>query len=152
MAGGLMSMQRWLWVTMPRFWEQLRGGSLDHGLAVEWTCDKRTRRGDVALLYRADMAKDIAHLFRVDSDDQWEDVHPLDPRRRAWYCKSTLVHTLRQPLLLPDLRADRRLRSWPALDLNLHGLSFEIDPGVWRVLLELAHPLDRIDLRRRGGR
>lgn len=144
-------MQRWLWVTMPRFWEQLRGGRLDHGLEVEWTCDKRTQRGDVALLYRADLAKDIAHLFRVDNDDLWQDEHPMDLHRMAWYCEATLVHTLRRPLLLADLRAEPRLESWQALDLNLHALAFEIDHHTWRVLLELAHPLDRIDLRRHAG-
>ena len=70
---------------------------------------------------------------------------------QAWYCEATLVHTLRHPLLLADLRREARLASWPALDLNLHALAFEIDPPTWRVLLELAHPLDRIDLRRHGG-
>jgi hypothetical protein len=48
------------------------------------TCDRHSRRGDVALLYRADVAKDIAHLFRVDDDELWEDVHPVDPKRTAW--------------------------------------------------------------------
>jgi|ERR1035438_9084869 hypothetical protein len=66
-------MQRWLWVTEPQFWVKLRGVQLDHGLPVTWTCDKQARRGDVALLYRVDPAKDIAHLFRVDTDDPWLD-------------------------------------------------------------------------------
>jgi len=143
--------QRWLWVTQPDFWAQLQGGRLEHGLKIEWTCDKKARHGDVALLYRADMAKDIAHLFRVDSDKPVEGEHPLDANRKAWWCHATLMHTLRHPLLLPDLRAEPRLASWAALEANFHALSFEIDDTVWRVLLEFAHPLDRIDLRRYGS-
>lgn len=143
-------LQRWLWVTQPQFWEQLHGGGLDDGVEVEWTCDRHSRRGDVALLYRADVAKDIAHLFRVDDDELWEDVHPLDPKRKAWYCDATLVYTLQHPLPLANLRAERRLQSWPALDLNMHALAFEIDAATWRVLLELAHPRDRIELRKHG--
>lgn len=144
-------MQRWLWVTRPEFWEQLRGGQLDQGLRVEWTCDKDTRRGDVALLYRADLAKDMAYLFHVDDDELTWNVHPLDAGKEAPYCNATLVHPLRQPLLLPDLREEPRLDAWPALDLNFHGLAFDIPAAIWRVLLHLAHPLDRIALRRFGG-
>jgi tetratricopeptide (TPR) repeat protein len=144
--------QRWLWVTKPQFWLKLRGVPLDRGRTVEWTCDKRTRRGDVALLYRVDPAKDVAHLFGVDTDDPWLDTHPTDPRRDAWWCEATLLHTLQQPLLLSDLRAESRLDGWAALDFDLHALSFEVPPDVWRVLLRLAHPLDRIALRRYGER
>jgi|ERR1035438_9194421 hypothetical protein len=147
-ALSVLSMQRWLWVTQPQFWEQLHGGGLDDGVEVNWTCDRTSRRGDVALLYRAEVAKDIAHLFRVDDDELWEDVHPVDSKRRAWYCNATLVYTLHHPLPLPVLRAEPRLQSWPALDLNMHALAFEIDPPTWRVLLELAHPRDRIELRK----
>ena len=145
-------MQRWLWVTKPQFWVKLRGVPLDRGRDVTWTCDKRTRRGDVALLYRVDPAKDIAHLFRVDTDHPWLDTHPTDPKRDAWWCSATLLHTFQQPLLLADLRAESRLEGWTALDFNLHALAFEIPSDVWRVLLNLAHPLDRIALRRYGGR
>jgi hypothetical protein len=35
--------------------------------------------------------------------------------------------------------------------VNFHGLAFDLPPPVWRTLLDLAHPLDRIDLRKRGG-
>lgn len=141
----------WLWVTEPRFWGTLRGGSLDHGLLVTWTCDKRTWHGDLALLYRADLAKDIAHVFKVESDDPWLDVHPTDPKRDAWWCDATRVHTLQHPLLLWDLREDSRLDGWIALQVNLHALSFEIPHHIWRALLDRAHPLDRIAFRRSGG-
>jgi hypothetical protein len=30
------TVQRWLWVTKPQFWEQLHGGGLDDGVEVEW--------------------------------------------------------------------------------------------------------------------
>jgi hypothetical protein len=66
-----------LWVTQPEFWSQLQGGQLDRGLSVEWTCANDTLPGDVALLYRADMAKGIAYLFRVDREQPWLDTIPF---------------------------------------------------------------------------
>lgn len=144
-------MRRWLWVTQPEFWSQLQGGQLDRGLSVEWTCANDTLPGDVALLYRADMAKDIAYLFRVDGEQPWLNDHPLRPNHDAYWCEAKLVHPLRQPLLLSDLRRDPRLDRWAALEINFHALAFEIDGRVWDALLDLAHPLDRIALRRYGS-
>lgn len=136
---------------MPEFWSRIPGGRVAKGQPYEWTCDADSRRGDVALLYRADAAKDIAHVFRVDNDDLWEDEHPLEPSKTTWYCDCTLVHTMHQPLLLWDLREEPRLQDWAALQVNFHDLSFEIPSHVWKALLSLAHPLDRIEMRRAGG-
>jgi hypothetical protein len=143
--------RRWLWVTQPEFWAKLPGGQLGRGQKVRWTCNEETRRGDVALLYRADMAKDIAHVFRVEDETPEIGEHPLDPGREVPYCDATLVHTFHHPLLLWDLRNEPGLVGWPPLAVNFNGSSFEIENGIWQVLLGLAHPRDRIELRRHGG-
>jgi hypothetical protein len=54
---------------------------------------------------------------------------------------------LPESLPLSQLRADSRLDGWAPRDLNLHALSFEVPPEVWRELLRIEHLLDRIALR-----
>lgn len=92
-------MQRWLWVTRPDVWAKIHGGSLTHGESYTWTCDEETHERDVALLYRADAAKDIAHVFRVASSP-WEDDHFSRPGETDWWCECELVSTFRQPIQL----------------------------------------------------
>jgi hypothetical protein len=148
-----LGMERWLWVTQPDFWANLAIDGSDDGLAYEWTCDRRSEHGDLALLYRADPAKDIAHLFRIESSnvELWETDHPYIPGQDAWWCDASLLYTLRHPIGLADLRRTRDLADWPAVAVNMHSLVFSIDPAQWTALLGLAKPQDRIALRRHGG-
>jgi hypothetical protein len=73
--------------------------------------------------------------------------------RRAW--RGTATRRLCTPFIVlwrcPSCELSPRLQTWPALDLDMHALAFGIDPPTWRVLLELADPLDRIALRKYGG-
>lgn len=143
-------MRRWLWVTRPDVWATIPGGALAHGGQYEWTCHEETRPRDVALLYRADAAKDVAHVFRVHSDP-WEDDHFSKKGETDWWCECELVHTLKQPLQLWDMRQRKALDDWLPMQVGFHGTAFAVEPAHWRDLLDLAHPLDRIALRRFGG-
>ena len=60
-------MQRWIWVTHPEFDPQLQPHGRSDDRLGKWTCHEDTRRGDCALLYRTEPAKDIAHAFKVES-------------------------------------------------------------------------------------
>ena len=144
-------MQRWIWVTHPEFYSQLQPHGRSDDRLWKWTCHEDTRRGDCALLYRTEPAKDIAHAFKVESQTPWLGEHPYVPDAEAYWCEATLVHDLDQPIALQRLRSEPRLHVWPALDLNFRRLAFEIPPDIWRVLLSLADPQDRIALRRCGG-
>jgi hypothetical protein len=81
------TVQRWVWVTMPESWAELRGGRIEEGEAFEWTCHKDSRRGDIALLYRADAAMDLAHVFKIDGL-LGERPHPVRRDDVEWWCAS----------------------------------------------------------------
>lgn len=143
-------MQRWLWVTRPDVWAKIPGGTLAHGQPYEWTCHEHSEPKDVALLYRADAARDIAHVFRIE-DWPWEDDSYTRAGETDWWCECTLRHTLKQPIQLWDMRKRPTLAGWRAMQVDFNGSAFEIDAEVWRDLLEMAHPLDRQKLRLLGG-
>jgi len=107
-------------------------------------------RHDVALLYRAEAAMDLAHVFRI-TGLLGERPHPSRRGEVEWWCEADLVYNLREPLHLWDLREEPRLRAWQALEMNFHGSAFPIDGTTWAALLAMASPRDRIELRKYGG-
>jgi predicted RNA-binding protein with PUA-like domain len=140
-------MQRWLWVTLPETWAYQ---DLALRTLAVWSCDKDTRRGDVALLYRAEAAQDFSHLFKARSD-AYEDEDLAAEWDLDWWCRAEVVCELRQPISLGAVRQEPRLSAWIAAQLNFHGSAFPIEPPEWRALLALASPVDRPCLRSAGG-
>src|SRR4051812_7027197 len=67
-------------------------------------------------LYRADAAKDIAHIFRVRSDP-WEDEH-FTKRGETDWCECELIHTLKHPLQLWDMRQRPALDDWVPMQVG----------------------------------
>jgi hypothetical protein len=117
---------------------------------VRWTCDENTRRGDVALLYRAEIG-DFSHLFEVT-----EDAVEISEKARSgfawnWWCWADVAVNLSRPIPLQNVRREPGLREWIAAEVNFHGTAFPVEPAEWRALLDLASPSDRIALRHAGG-
>jgi predicted RNA-binding protein with PUA-like domain len=137
-------MQRWVWVALPDVVDPALGE------ATVWTCDGETRNGDVALLYRATEFKDFAYVFKARTDARY-DARLKREFGTDYACDADVVAELREPITLPQVRAEPRLANWTALLLNFHGSAFPISPSQWKTLLGLASPLDRPRLRAVGG-
>jgi hypothetical protein len=140
-------MQIWLWVTLPETWSQ---HDLSLGTAVTWSCHEDTRTGDIALLYRAELATDFSHVFKV-TESAHKDAELAKEWGLDWWCSATVALVLRHPIGLPTVRSDRRLQTWVAAQLNFHGSAFAIDPAEWRALAALASPIDRPQMRNIGA-
>jgi hypothetical protein len=137
----------WLWVTRPEYYlddddEDRR--DLDPGLESDtegwWTCDRRTKRGDLIYLYRARMKKDIAYLIQAVSDayDISDDEYA---REEGWKygCGYRVLKKLENPITFQDLKKDELLRSWHAVRMQCQGKSFPITHAQWKRLNELIY-------------
>lgn len=146
-----MEKQYWLWVTGPDYYldedgEDRRG--LDPGLESDtggwWTCDKKTRQGDLIFLYRTSPKKDIAYLIQAASDAYSidEDYYAAE---MGWDygCEYRVLQKLQNPISIQDLRKDKVMRDWPVLKAQFRRRSWAIEPGYWERLNELANKKNR---------
>ena len=140
--------QRWLWVTLP---DVYAGRPFRVGEEFVWSCHPNSGPGDIALLYRADLLKDFSHVFRQESDP-YDDPYIAAHYNGAPACDCTLVAALKEPVTLPQIRADRVLSTWPAAQVGFHGTAFPIEPPEWLAFVALTAPQDRPRLRAVGGR
>jgi hypothetical protein len=146
-----------------------------------WSCEPETRKGDLILVYRKSMdqlsvdklvqefgmlqhvatevkrskvGKDFPVLWEATSDAQ---------RKLLWHwpygCETKELRRIAPPILLSELKADRRLRKWEGLRWNLQAQgrsALEIPESAWNVIKEMidnpktrpSHPLDKTSNRR----
>lgn len=138
-------MQHWVWVTGPDYYLDEDGNENpeldpDRGYTTDdwWTCDRDTRAGDLVLLYRSTLKKDIAYLIRVTSD-----ACPLDQAQvrefgHGFGCGFKVLQRLPRPIPIGEMKADPVVATWPALKAAFVKRSWPIPDNVWTRLLELA--------------
>ena len=121
---------RWVWVVGPSCYLDDDGGEdpkLRPGTAgLRWGCHRDTRAGDLAVLYRSRLAKDLAYLFRATSGPVLEDG--------TWHCEAEVLERLPRPVGLAELRADPVTASWPALRASFVRTAFPVPADVWERL------------------
>ena len=136
----------WLWVTRPEFYLDEDGEDrrdLDPDLESDtegwWTCDRRTKQGDMIFLYRAKMKKNIAYLIQAVGDAY--DISD-DEFAREWGwdfgCEYRVLKKLQIPITFQDLKKDELLRNWHAVKMQCQGKSFAISHEQWKHLNELV--------------
>ena len=133
--------RRWVWVTGPGCYLDEDGRpdpELDpttgYATANRWTCHRDTRAGDLAVLYRAKAARDVAYLFEAGSD-----ATPLPAgSRRRHACAYRSLARLPRPVPIAGLRADPATATWPALRSGFVGSAMAVPDGVWSRLLPMA--------------
>ena len=132
-------MARWVWVVGPSCYLDEHGAEhpkLDPGgPRMRWACHRDTRRGDLAVLYRSQRAKDIAHLFRVTGDAVAADE---DGAAHPWNCEAEVMARFPDPVPLRAMRDDPVIAAWPALRASFVRTGAAVPDDVWRRLLELA--------------
>jgi hypothetical protein len=137
--------QRWVWVTGPNYYAESDGSDrreLRAGYTSErggwWTCDRATRKGDLALLYRTSPRFDLKYLFRAESDayeigdEQSAAAHNWD-----YGCDYSIRCAFRRPLKLFDLRSDPVLKNWGVMRSNFRRRVGRIPDDTWDRLVEL---------------
>lgn len=131
-----------MWVTRPQFYLDGEGkdrADLDpeRGYTPEgwWTCDPATREGDLALIYRSQVAKDIGYLVAVRSDaERFEDA---SSEFDGWpVCRFQVLARFERPVKIDEMRADGVLAGWPALRASFVRRAFPVPDAVWDRLLE----------------
>lgn len=133
--------QTWLWVTRPEVYLDERGRERadlepapDDGPIGWWTCHKETRQGDLALIYRANLKKDIAYLAQAESD-AYEATPPSAYGKNTWVCDYVILAKFDPPLPISEMRSDPIISQWAALKKSFIGATHAIPPEVWARLL-----------------
>ncbi len=97
-----------------------------------WTCHKNARKGDLALLYRSRIAKDVGYLAFATSDS-YSLADNKNAVKNGWDygCECAFIYKFRCPLTLGEIRADSYLRDWTANRGNFQKKVYEISPSDW---------------------
>jgi len=139
--------QYWVWVTTPEFYwteNNEERTDLDPSLGESkaegwWTCDRRTKRGDLILLYRTAPMKDIAYLIQAESNAySLKDDENANEHGWQWGCDYRPLLKLPDPVALSELRADTTLRNWCAVRMQFQRKAFPIRREEWRALMKIA--------------
>jgi hypothetical protein len=128
----------WLWVTGPDYYLDEDGADrreLDPAHAPAsgdwWTCHRETQKGDLVLLYRSQIKKDIAYLIEATSeaypirDDEWAAEQDWD-----FGCNYKVIEKFRNPLRIADMRSDPKLGNWGPLRANFRRRAYEVPPDI----------------------
>ena len=136
--------QCWLWVTGPDYYLDARGQERrdlepNAGFVPDgwWTCARGTRAGDLVLLYRSRIKKDVSHLLVARSD-----AGPLDLPRSPFHgrpvCQFEVVTKFRDPVPFSTVAGDDALRQWTEVRRRFVRSEVPIPEQYWQRLFELA--------------
>ncbi|HEY8227077.1 MAG TPA: EVE domain-containing protein [Pyrinomonadaceae bacterium] len=130
-------MAKWLWVTGPEWYLTKTGRERQfEGRSWTWTCHKDTKAGDLVLLYRAKLRKDIAYLLEATRDAYAVSADPRWPKF-PWDCEVTGLRKFTNPVTLVQLRAAPKLVDCWFLKADLCQSAFLIQEPHWKVLKKL---------------
>lgn len=141
----------WVWSTHPI---EHHIDALDNAERVTWTCNERTRAGDLVLVYTTQPDRHIRYLLKVatDADKDWGDPQSPGEWDGSWFCDATRIERFDHPLTMDEMKADPLLASdFKALRGNFQMRSYRVHTGVvWSHLLSLliaANPTTRESVR-----
>ena len=138
--------QHWVWVTDPRHYlddfgndrEDLdpEGGS---DYTHWWTCNKNTQKGDLILLYRSRLKRDLGYLIQAESDaysivdDDYASENNWD-----YGCEYRVLYKFKNPITLKEMRTNPYLHDWGAYRANFQRRVYAIPPEHWKRLEQMA--------------
>lgn len=138
--------QYWVWVTRPEFYLDEWGydrEDLDPTSGVDsdgwWTCDKRTQKGDLILLYRSRLKRDLGYLMQAESDAYLiTDDYYAAENNWDYGCEYRVLYKFKNPVSLTDLRANPYIHDWGAYRANFQRRVYPIPPEHWKRLEQMA--------------
>ena len=142
----------WIWITEPRHYLDEWGNDREDldpesGLEPEsspdatgwWTCHKDTQKGDLILLYRSKLKRDVGYLIQTESDaysivdDEYASENNWD-----YGCDYRVLYKFKNPVTLKDMRANPYLHDWGAYRANFQRRVYSIPSEHWKRLEQMA--------------
>lgn len=106
-----------------------------------WTCHPRTKRGDLALIYRSQKAKDLRYIALCTSDAFSLQNDP-DAQASGWDkysgCRMVIVHCFDPSIEIGQLKNDPVISDWPALKTGFVRAAASTPDDVWNRVIKLA--------------
>ncbi|MCJ7443746.1 MAG: EVE domain-containing protein [Methanotrichaceae archaeon] len=141
----------WLWVTTR---ETAAGADLNEyrDATWTWTCDEKTKNGDLILLYLNSKGKAekgyhksaFCYLIQAIGDAGSIDDDPIW-RERGWKygCDCQVLYAFKNPVRYKDLEQDSELKEWEAYKRhNFQGRCFDIPENIWNKLDRMASEIN----------
>jgi len=134
--------QYWLWVTRPDYYLEADRRTdrkiLDPSRGVQgwWTCNEKTKVGDLIFLWRTLPKSDIGYLIQAKSK-----AYPITKENtKGWDfgCDYKVLYKFKNPVTIKDLRNNPEFINWSALKRNFQGINFEMSSDIWEKLDEIA--------------
>lgn len=136
----------WVWITRPEYYLDKWGydrEDLDPENGVDsdgwWTCHRDTQKGDLALLYRSRVKRDLGYLIQAESDaysitdDDYASEQGWD-----YACDYRILYKFHNPVTIEDIRANPYLHDWGAYRANFRRRVYEIPLEHWHRLNQIA--------------
>ena len=146
----------WVWVTRPEYYLELDedGEIMDQDrldldpantLSSDgwWSCHKDTKKGDLILLYRSQIDKDIAYLFQAESD-AYSILNDAGNQNRWDYgCDYKSIYKFDESLLYEWMKYGYpQLETWGALRGNFQQRAYRIPENIWNELTNILEGLN----------
>ncbi|MEJ7622619.1 MAG: PDDEXK nuclease domain-containing protein [Pyrinomonadaceae bacterium] len=141
----------WVWVADQRSYLDEMGNEradLDPKNKLDnegwWTCHRDTKKGDLILLYRSNLKKDLGYLIQAATD-----AYSIadDEIASSWGwdygCNDKFLYKFNNPITLQDLRDNPYIQDWGAYRGNFQKRVYEIPPPHWRRLNTLLSERNR---------
>ncbi len=135
----------WVWVTRPKYYLDELGNDREYldpknntDIDGWWTCHKETKKGDLILLYRSAIKRDIGYLIQAKSDAYFigDDNYAVE---QGWDygCDYEVFYKFRNPLTLNEIRGNPYLQDWSAYRANFRRRVYEIPINHWKRLNQI---------------
>ncbi|MCA1602125.1 MAG: EVE domain-containing protein [Acidobacteria bacterium] len=132
----------WVWVTRPEYYLDESGSDredLDPESGADssgwWTCHGDTRKGDLVLLYRSRLKRDIGYLIQTESDAySIADDEYASEQNWDYGCDYRVLYKFENPVTLQDMRENPYLHDWGAYSANFQRRVYEIPLAHWHRL------------------
>ena len=100
-----------------------------------WSAAKQIREGDLLLYYCTDPKQDVRYLLRARCDAYQPKIPDYPWKMQGDY---DLLFIFQNPLLLREMRADKTLQNWKAINAFYRGTAFTVkDWSAWKRIHEL---------------
>ncbi len=109
-----------------------------------WTCHKNTQKGDLVLLYRSRIKRDIGYLIQAESDAYFiGDENYAAEQGWDYGCDDRFLFRFQNPLTLREMRENPYLQDWGAFRGNFQKRVYEIPADHWQRLSQLLAERNR---------
>jgi len=131
--------QYWVWITRPENYLDASGNDdpyLDpenqESKYLAWTCHKNTKRGDLILLYRSRLKKDIGYLMQATADAERSTKESDKEKRWNYWCNCASLYKFSNPLTLEAIRLSPYLSDWTAYRGKFQQMVYGIRESEWK--------------------